>query len=332
MGKTDKKIRELTEAMRAERDIRIRNRVMAVLGILKGHSTKTASDFADVDRRTVQLWVARFDECGIGGLRDAPGRGRAPRARYGRIRKLAYRLSGKSMLTPRKLRNWIRRRLNAKYSLCSVRRILRFLGFSSKRSATKYASAADDDAVRQWQVDAAGTISWARRRGFAVVVQGESIFVRMGTDGRKLWSLVGDPVTVSRHGRRDRTVVYGALAEDRTWLMRQYERFDGPTFVKYLKEARRKWGKVLLITDNASQHKTKAVGEYLKEHDEVEILYLPTATPNLSAIEAIWKEAKYRLVTSEHYKTLEDLKHVVSEYFRTCSVRFDIYRFLYRCV
>ena len=85
---------QLTEAMRAEKDIRIRNRMMAVMGVLKGHSTKTASDFADVDRRTVQLWVARFNEGGIGGLRDAPGRGRASRARYGRIRKLADRLGG----------------------------------------------------------------------------------------------------------------------------------------------------------------------------------------------------------------------------------------------
>ena len=80
--------------MHAERDIRIRNRMMAVLGVLKGHTTRIASDFADVDRRTVQLWVARFDEGGIGGLRDAPGRGRPPRAGYGRIRKLADRLGG----------------------------------------------------------------------------------------------------------------------------------------------------------------------------------------------------------------------------------------------
>ena len=62
------------------------------------------------------------------------------------------------MLTPRKLRNWIRGKLSARYSLCSVRRILRFLEFSSKRSATMYASAADSDAVRQWQAGAAGTI------------------------------------------------------------------------------------------------------------------------------------------------------------------------------
>ena len=165
-----------------------------------------------------------------------PGRGRASRARYGRIRKLADRLAGKNMLTPRKLRNWICWRLDARYSLCSVRRILRFLGFSSKRSATTYASAlADADSVRQWQAGATGTISGAKRRGFTIVVQDESIFLRTGTNGRKLWSRVGDPVTVSRHGRRDKTIVYGTLAEGGTRLMRQYGRFDGPTFVRYLK-------------------------------------------------------------------------------------------------
>ena len=332
MDENDKKIRELTEAMHAERDIRIRNRMMAVLGVLKGHSAKIASDFADVDQRAVQLWVARFDEGGIGGLRDAPSRGRASRARYGQIRKLADRLASKNMLTPRKLRNWIRWRLDARYSLCSVRRILRLLGFSSKRSATMYASTADSDAVRQWQAGAAGTISWAKRRGFAVVVQDESIFIRIGTNGRKLWSRVGEPVAVIRHGRRDRTVVYGALAEDGTRLARQYGRFDGPTFVRYLKEVRRKWGKVLLVTDNASQHKHREVLKYLEKHDGLEILYLPTATPKLGAVESVWKDAKYRLVTSEHYETLEDLTHAVSEYFRTCSIRLDIYKFLYRCV
>ena len=37
MDETDKKIRELTEAMRAEQDARIRNRMMAVRGILAGY-------------------------------------------------------------------------------------------------------------------------------------------------------------------------------------------------------------------------------------------------------------------------------------------------------
>ena len=181
-----------------------------------------------------------------------------------------------------------------------------------------HTSAADSDAVRQWQAGAAGTISWAKKHGFAVAVQDESIFIRIETNGRNLWSRVGEPVAVIRHGRRDRTVVYGALAEDEISLMQQYERFDGPTFVRYLKEARWKWGKVLLVTDNASQHKHRDVLKYLEGHDGLGILYLPTATPKLSAVESVWKDAKYRLVTSEHYETLEDLTHAVSEYFRTC--------------
>ena len=332
MDETDKKIRELTEAMHAERDIRIHNRMLAVLGALKGHSTRIASDIADVDQRTVQLWIARFDEGGIGGLRGAPGRGRSPRAGYERIRKLADRLAGKNMLTPRKLRNWIRGRLDAGYSLCSVRRIPCFLGFSSKRSAIMHASAADADSVRQWQIGATGTISGAKKRGFTIVVQVESIFLRTGTNGRKLWSRVGDPVTVNRHGRRDKTIVYDTLAEDGTRLMRQHGRFDGQTFVRYLKGVRRRWGKVLLVTGNASQHKHSEVRQYLEEHDGLEILHLPTATPKLSTVESVWKDAGYRLVTSEHYETLEDLTHAVSEYFRTCSIRLDIYKFLYRCV
>ena len=178
-----------------------------------------------------------------------------PRAGYGRIRKLADRLAGKNMLTPRKLRNWIRGKLNARYSLCSMRRILRLLGFSSKRVCYHVCLGSCADAVRQWQAGATGTISGGKKARIYDRGAGRVHISQNGTNGRKLWSRVGDPVTVSKHGRRDRTVVFGALAEDGTRLMRQYERFDGPTFVRYLKEVRRKWGKVLLVTDNASQHK-----------------------------------------------------------------------------
>ena len=69
--------------------------------------------------------------------------------------------------------------------------------------------------------------------------------------------------------------------------------------------------------------------KYLKEHDGMENLYLPTAAPKLSAVESVWKDAKYTLVTSEHYEDLKDLMHVVPKYFKTCSIRLDIYKFLY---
>ena len=171
--------------MHAERDIRIRNRMMAVLGILKCYSTRIASDFADVDRRTVQLWVARFDEDGIDGLRDAPGRGRTSRTRYGLTQETGRQACRQEHAHPQKAA-----KLDTRETRCQVQSVQRAQDpalprVSSKRSATMYASAAGADAVRQWQAGAAGTISGAKRRRFTIVVQDESIFLRTGTNGRK---------------------------------------------------------------------------------------------------------------------------------------------------
>ena len=52
MDETDRRMREITEAMRAEKDVRIRSRMMAVRGVLGGYSTRDAAYFADVDQRT----------------------------------------------------------------------------------------------------------------------------------------------------------------------------------------------------------------------------------------------------------------------------------------
>ena len=321
---------ELAKAMRAEKDPSTRARMMAVRGVLAGLSTADVAIMADVTQRAVQLWVEKFEDGGIDGLRDSPGRGSRPKIRYRRVARLADRLAKKQMLTPRKLVNWVKNKLGTRYSVGSIRRILRQLGFSVKTSVTSHSNAADAGTVRQWQKDAKAVISGAKRRGFRIVVQDESIFQRTGSNGRKLWSRINDRVRVPRYGSRGRIVVYGALADDGTRLMRTYDAFDAETFVQYLREVRRKWGRALIIMDNARQHKSRAADEYLEGCDDIGVLYLPVATPELSAVESIWKDAKYKLITSTHYDTLEDLKHAVSEYFRTCTIKVDIYTYLER--
>lgn len=47
--------------------------------------------------------------------------------------------------------------------------------------------------------------------------------------------------------------------------MRQYERFDDPTFAIYLKKVRRKLRKASVVTGNASQHRHKEVRKNLTE-------------------------------------------------------------------
>ena len=305
------KTKILTDAMHVEKDLKTHTRIMAVRSVLLGNTTAHTAEIADVTQRTVQMWVERFELDGIEGLRDSPNRGKKPKVPVGRIKKIATRLRRMEKLTPKKLCNWVRHRLHVTYSVGSIRRILRAMGFSLKTSTTKLADAADAKAVRRWQREAKTAIKLAKRRGFRITVQDESIFVSTGRDGKKFWSPVGDRIEVERSGRRERVVVYGTIADDGTRLMRTYDRFNSANFVHYLKQAHKKWGKVLMVMDNAAQHKTKKVRRYLKKNPDVVLLYLPVARPELSAIEAVWKDAKYRLVTSAFYDTVDHLKKAV---------------------
>ena len=96
--------------------------------------------------------------------------------------------------------------------------------------------------------------------------------------------------------------------------------------MRYLELARRKWGGATTITDNAPRHKLRKVRRYPERTTDVLLLYLPVARPELSAVEEVWGQAKYRLITSEFYATLEGLKATVSEHFRTCAIKVDIYK------
>ena len=323
-------IERVTEAMHREKNAKICNRLIAVRAVLMGRSTADAAGIIDAEQRTVQLWMQRYRERGIDGLRDAPRAGRRPKAAQAHVAKLAHRLYMKNMLTPKKLIRRVRDKLHVTYSAEGIRRILRALGFSRMTSVTRLAGAAGVGEVRGWQEDLKKVVSGAKRRGFRIAVEDESIFVNVGRDGSKLWAPVGSRVAVERSGSRIRVVVYGAVADDGTRLMRTYDTFNAANFVRYLGPARKKWGKVLLIMDNASQHKSRKVRRYLERTPDVVLLYLPVARPELSAVEEVWRQAKYRLVTSEFYSTLDELKAAVSEHFRTCAINVDIYKYLMR--
>ena len=100
------------------------------------------------------------------------------------------------------------------------------------------------------------------------------------------------PVVVERSSSQIRVVVYGAVVDDGTQLMRTYDMFNTINFVRYLELACKKWGKVTLIMDNTSQHKSKKVRRHPERNPDILLLYLLVRT-ELSAVEKVWRQAKY---------------------------------------
>jgi transposase len=57
--------------------------------------------------------------------------------------------------------------------------------------------------------------------------------------------------------------------------------FNQDTFLDYLKQVKKKLGKVIMFTDRACQHCSNKVKECLKENkDSIKIFYFPKGSPD----------------------------------------------------
>ena len=125
-------------------------------------------------------------------------------------------------------------------------------------------------------------------------MQDESIFVHDVLAKRKLWLPKGVRPVVTMTGSHQRTCVFGTLTMEGKQLFRQYDVFNKDTFLDYLKQVRKRLGKVIMFTDRARQHRSKKVREYLEENkDAVRIVYLTKGSPEFNAVEECWRKGKY---------------------------------------
>ena len=99
---------------------------------------------------------------------------------------------------------------------------------------------------------------------------------------------------------------------------------DKEMFLSYFRELHRHFGRVHVIMDSASFHTAKAVRGFVLGNPDVRVIYLPTATPELSAMEQYWHQSKRDILVSEYYGTLVKMRHTPSEYLSTSGPKLDV--------
>ena len=113
--------------------------------------------------------------------------------------------------------------------------------------------------------------------------------------------------------------LFGAMDIEGKQLFRQYERFNGDTFLEFLKTIHSRFSKCHLFMDKASPHyRSRKVIKYFEENNDAMIpVCLPTATPEFMVMEEVWNMAKNDLLVLSCYPSFADFKNRISRYFRT---------------
>jgi transposase len=99
-------------------------------------------------------------------------------------------------------------------------------------------------------------------------------------------------------------------------FIREYETINAEAIICFLKdlEAKHLNKTIHIICDNGRANKNQLLQEYLK-YSRVKIHYLPPYSPNLNAIERLWKIMRERVTYNKYYPVFADFKDKVHEFF-----------------
>jgi len=99
-----------------------------------------------------------------------------------------------------------------------------------------------------------------------------------------------------------------------------FDGFDSDTFIYYLRwllRVLKTKKKIVLVLDNASSHKSHKVKEFVAKHQKrIELLYLPSYSPDLNPIERVWKHLRYHVTHNVYFETLEALENAIVSYLK----------------
>ena len=109
------------------------------------------------------------------------------------------------------------------------------------------------------------------------------------------------------------------------------KKFNGSTFLKFVKKLLERSDKAAIAMDAASQHRTKAFKEFVKENSHrLRIMYLPTGCPELSAIEECWYQLKIQPFMYERHEHVSGGARAAMKYLRTAAFSQNIEQYLFR--
>src|SRR5687768_13096147 len=178
-----------------------------------------------------------------------------------------------------------------------------------------------------------GVLYQKQKKEFAIVSLDESFFFYDSLI-RRVWIDEGKRPIVHTTGSHKHSCLFGAVSMDQKQLFRQYDKFNGDTFLDFLKVTHSKFPRCYLFMDKASPHyRSRKVKDYIEENKDTLIpVYLPTASPEFMILEEVWNIAKQDLVVLKYYPSFEDFKEKISMYFRTKRFGLNMRNYLLRDV
>jgi hypothetical protein len=160
-----------------------------------------------------------------------------------------------------------------------------------------------------------------KSRKRTVMVMADATILTETPPLRAAYAPIGQQAVVPMTGNRANRVVFGALTivggHLELMITTHWEALTWQAFLRQIRSVWRGWHIVLFI-DRGSPH-TADESRTLAKALGIEIRWLPVATPELNALEGLWRDGKNRILANRTASTVDKSAEIFCQYLLNLS-------------
>lgn len=296
---------------------RVSERAHMVLLAGQGHGVPEIAKLMEYTAQAVYPWLERYHKLGVTGLYDEPRSGRPPNEP-----QLVAIVQAQTSQPPEcfgyaeagwtlgGLLRHLRQRFKVQVSRSTLRRALPRAGFVWGRPKLVLPTGQDPaTAAKLVRLDAALADTQA-----TLIAEDECDMMLLPVL-RATWHRRGEQPVVLTPGKNQKRPVFGSVnLRTGAWHYQLSGHKRAAEFIATLDQLRLAYlaGPIYVLVDNASIHTSKAVRQWLAEHQRLQLVYLPAyAGHKYNPVEKIWWQLKDAISANRGFKRLAELDQAI---------------------
>lgn len=307
-------------------------RIRVILALDAGYTPKETAEILLLDEDTVCKWKRRY----LKGKFFSDWLGEDYKGFGGKLTKSqqeeVVKFVKANIITDcRQVIGFIRDNFNCNYTIGAATKLLHRLHFVYKQ-VTAIPGKLNEEA--QLEFLAKYETMKSQKRKDEVILFGDGVHPTHNIHKTKAWILRGEEKQVKTNTGRKRLNINGALDPQSLDVTVHFsETINAQTTMEFFDKLQAKYSrkqKIKLIVDNARYYKNKDVKAYLDDPAcRIELVFLPTYSPNLNFIERLWKFLKKYIIGVKYRQTFSEFECDVGQFFdNIASYRQDLRQFI----
>lgn len=312
---TSAEIIALKQADRACKDKRVADRIKAIYSLGVGFSVEDVIEILMLDEETLRNYVKRYQSGGIKTLIADHYQGSVSKLSVIQLSELNAHLEQHTYLTVEAIIAYVYEQYDVSYSVSGMTDLLHRLKFTYKKS--KLVPAKADKKKQEEFLKQLDTLKASKGKDDPILYM-DGVHPQHNTMLAYGWIKKGqDNIVKSNTGRR-RVNINGALdSETHAVITREDESINAISTIELLKKIEAAYPMAVIIyviCDNARYYRSRLVSQFL-ETSKIQLVFLPSYSPNLNLIERLWKFMKNKVLYNKYYEKFDTFKEVTLEFF-----------------